>query len=270
MNIITCRGMSAPVKSVAAPGDPVVLSGPPGALRGLLQLRNKTDEHVFVRDFALNPPRGKQAARFKSLGVDRLMVQASLAPGESRTQHVQVGLGAQAPPGSYEATISVGGTDVPLKLIVQRIVDVELSPDNLYFVGVEPGKTHTADVLLLNRGNVPVVVPSLRHTTTMDLDFVCRTLTQAVRKHGEEGAEATLDAAFRSAAGDLADWVKLSVENAGTVVDAGASTLMRISATLPDVDPKKMYEFDIRIYDEILSCLIVPEAVRAEDTETAT
>jgi hypothetical protein len=270
MKIITCRGTSAPAKSVAAPNDPVVLSGPPGAVRGLLELRNQTDEQVFIRDLALGPSKGKQSARFKALGADRLMVQARLAAGESRTQLVQLALGVQTPPGTYDATISIGGKDVPLKLIVQHIVDVELSPDSLFFVGVEPGKTHTADVLLLNRGNVPVVVPSLRHTTTLDLDFVCRTLSQAVRKHGEEGAEATLDAAFRNASRDLADWVKLSVENAGAVVEAGGSALMRISATLPDVDPQKMYEFDIRIYDEILSCLIVPEAVQAEGTETAT
>lgn len=270
MNVITCRGTSAPAKSVAAPADPIVLSGPPGAVRGLLELRNQTGEDVFVRDLALSPSKGEQARRFKALGIDRLAVQARLAPGESRAQHVQLALSRQTPPGTYESTISIGGKNVPMKLIVQPIVDVDLSPDSLYFVGIEPGKTHVAEVLLLNRGNVAVVVPSLRHTTTTDLDLVCRALSQAVRKHGEEGAEATLDAAFRNASADLAGWVTLSVDNAGSVVDAGGSALMRISATLPDVDPKKMYEFDIRIYDELLPCLIVPEAVRAEGTETPT
>lgn len=261
MKTITTRGTSAPAESVAGPSDAVVLSGPPYALHGRLALRNQTDEKVYVRDVALRAAKGKKSAQFKDIGADRLTVRARLAGRESRMHDVHFALGAQTPPGTYEAVMSVGGKDVALQMIVHSVVDVELSPRRLYFVGVQPGRTHTAEVLLLNRGNVPVVVPSVRHGTTMDLDLVCRSVAQAIRSHGEEGSEATLDAVVRNVANDLADWIGLSIENAGTAVAPGDATLMQISMTMPeDVHTDRMYEGEIRIYDQHLSYLIVPEA----------
>lgn len=270
MKTITTSGLSAPQENVTAPEDPVVLSGPPGALHGVISLRNQTGDRLFVRDFALQPAKGKKSADFETIGTDRLAVRTRLLAGEARSQQIHLALGRQTPPGTYEATVSIGKKDVPVRLVVQPVVDVELSPDELFFTGVEPGRTHTAEVLLLNRGNVPVTVPTLKHATTVDTDLVCRSLSQAIRDHGEDGSQATLDALAKTLAEDLAGWVKLSVKNAGAVVEPGASTLMEISLTLPDdVRPERTYEGDIRVLDELLSYLILPESPKRRPSESS-
>lgn len=268
---ITTRGTGAPVKNVSTSQEAIVLSGPPHMLTGNLILQNRAGEKLFVRDLPLRPSKArKKGAKAAPLG-DHLLVRARLAPDESKSHPLQVTLDAQTPPGVYEASVSIGKTEVPVRLSVHPFIEVSLAPDSLYLVGLEAGRTHEADVLLVNEGNVPVEVPPLRHGTATDMDLVCRNLVQAIRENGKEGSQAVLDAFVRGVTADIAGWIELTIKEAATVVDPGASILMHMTFKLPeDVKMERAYEGEIRIYDELLSYVIVGEPGARKKGKSAT
>ena len=83
------------------------------------------------------------------------------------------------------------------------------------------------------------------------MDLICRNLSQAVRSNGDEGIEKTLDAFTRGLKKDIADWVNISLAEAGQVIQPGETVLLHLSIEIPhDVNKNYQYTGDIRIFDK--------------------
>jgi hypothetical protein len=63
------------------------------------------------------------------------------------------------PPGTYAGSVEIGGLELPVVVEVEPLAKVDVSPSRLAFE-VEPGREVTADVTLVNIGNVPCAVPA--------------------------------------------------------------------------------------------------------------
>jgi hypothetical protein len=232
--------------------ESIVLNGPPGSLSGRVRLRNDSAEHLILRNLAVRTDKGAGL-----LGPE-VSFRANLGPQSDVAESFSVSLSPTVPPGEYVEYLRIGAAEVPVRLVVQANVDVEVVPDDLYFLGIGPGVQHRAELLVINRGNVPVQVPNLRHSTVLDVDSICSNLSLAVREHGDEGSTATLDAFVRGIKRDMAGWVEIVVEEAYAIVDAGGTLPIHVTFTLPDdVDDKAEYDGAVRVFEELVTYRIV-------------
>jgi hypothetical protein len=103
-------------------------------------------------------PFGEPKARLEGVEVRGLAVRSSRREGLGLGK-ATLRLPKSTPPGKYEGSVEIGGLEFPVVIEVEPRAKVEVSPSRLAFE-VEPGKEVTADVTLLNVGNVPCDVPA--------------------------------------------------------------------------------------------------------------
>jgi len=79
--------------------------------------------------------------------------------GAGGVGRVRLSLPKATPPGMYAGSVELGGRSVPVMVEVEPLPKVEASPSRLRF-DVEPGSEVSADITLVNIGNVPFEVPA--------------------------------------------------------------------------------------------------------------
>lgn len=230
----------------------IILSGPPASLRGFVILQNATDEHLFVRELPMKNIQNTDAV---------FPVHTTLKPREIKSQNVYYSIDPLTPPGTYEMTVQIGNESKKVTLIVHENLDVQLSPQDIVLEGIEAGLQHTKEILFSNKGNIALIIPTIKHNTLTDMDFICRNLTLAVRNNGDEGIEKTLDAFTKGLKKDITDWVDISIQEAGQVVQPGQTILLHLGITLPgDVNKNYHYTGDIRIFDQVIRYTAIGKA----------
>ncbi|AEE52760.1 hypothetical protein [Haliscomenobacter hydrossis] len=233
--------------------DEIILSGPPAKLRGSITLANNLAEAVMVTDL---PIKSLSRQVIQQAGIT---INAPLSAGENRRQRLNLSLPTFTAPGTYQHKVFVGGQEKDLTLIVQETLEIELIPANLTFVGIAPGMKHKKEIILVNKGNVAFSIPVVRHNMTLDMDLICRNLTNALKKTPDGDSKATMDEFLKGLKNDLTDWVEVRIAEAGKVLEPGSSIVLHLEFTLPkDINPNREYEGDLRILDQLLSYIIVP------------
>jgi hypothetical protein len=124
----------------------VTFRGPPHRMTSLVALPEGTDARSKANALL-------EGAEIRGLAVRPLMRER---PNFGK---VTLRLPKSTPPGSYPGSVEIGGTQVPVVVEVEPRAKVEVSPSRLFFE-VEPGTEVTADVTLLNSGNVPFQIPA--------------------------------------------------------------------------------------------------------------
>ncbi len=232
--------------------EEIVLTGRPAFLKGHLTLENHTGDTVFVRDLPI-----KSKNRSLQNPAESLQVNTAMQPGEVRNQKVVLALDPRTPPGTYNFQMPIGGRDRSVRVVVQENLAIKINPAKVHLTGVAPGMTHVREIQLSNVGNLPFMVPSIRHNTMLDMDLFCRNFALATRKKAKEGFEAWADALIEGIGEDLADWVEIQIRESGQVVQPGQTISLHVTFTLPkDIDPGRSYEGNIRIHDRSLSYYI--------------
>ena len=232
--------------------DEIVLTGRPAFLKGHLTLENHTGDTVFVRDLPI-----KSQSRSLQNPAESLQVNTAMQPGEVRSQKVLLSLDSRTPPGTYHFQMPIGGRDRAVRVVVQENLAIKINPTKVHLTGVAPGMTHIREIQLSNVGNLPFMVPSIRHNTMLDMDLFCRNFALATRKKAKEGFEVWADALIEGIGEDLADWVDIQIRESGQVVQPGQTISLHVTFTLPkDIDPGRSYEGNIRIHDRSLSYYI--------------
>lgn len=259
---------ASPMRVVAASGDAkqivpcidsITLTGPPGELVGSITLRNESDDHVVVHGLSLSGGDRTGALQARD---NRLRFRGRLAPREEQRFDISTSVAATQPPGTITDTAIIGGKRVAVRALIQALVAAEVEPNDLYFVGVSAGQEHRATLLVRNRGNVPIQIPNLTHSTALDMDAICRNLSKALRFKGDEGTIETLDEFFAGMKKDLAGAVKVAIEETGQIVMPGDDLLIEVVLTLPgDVDETLIYNGSFRLFEEFVVYTIVPAAV---------
>ncbi len=250
MLTVSCEGEREKIQCVE---DEIILSGPPAALTGFITFQNNFDEDVFIKDLPL-----KHKSKQPGLARQSIEINALLSPGEMKSHFTSFAASPNTPPGTYQSTIEMGGKTRKFSMIVQENMEIVLIPNQVTFMGIAPGLIHKKEVLMVNKGNVPVMVPNIKHNTTLDMDLICRNLTLAIRDTGDKGSDATLDAFVKGLKKDIAGWVETSIREAGQVVNPGETKLLHITFKLPkDINDQRLYEGEIRILDQELDYRII-------------
>lgn len=227
----------------------VILSGVPSSLRGLVTIQNSTNEKIFVRDLPLINAQNETLA---------FPVHATLTPYEIKSQHIFYSVDPQTPPGTYELNLQVGGAIKKVKVIVHENLMVQLSPQQVVLVGIEAGLQHNREILFTNKGNIALTIPTIKHNTLTDMDLICRNLSLAVRSNGDDGIEKTLNAFTKGLKKDITDWVDVSIQEAGQVVEPGKTILLHLAITLPtNINKNFHYSGDIRMFDKLVRYIII-------------
>lgn len=247
-------------KHITCAENEIILSGPPDELAGYITLNNTMDESVFIKDIALHP--ADRADKNKKAPVqnvhNRIQINTALLPQSKKSFELLHQLDSTTPPGNYEMMMDIGGELKKTKLIVHENLDIQFTPDHLTLSGINAGAVHTREINFVNQGNIPVTIPNIRHNTMLDMDIICRNLSNAVREKGTEGTEATLDSFVNGIKKDMADWVKISIKEAGEVIEPGKNILLHVQIELPkDLQEQRFYEGEIRIFNQLLKYQIV-------------
>jgi hypothetical protein len=127
-------------------GKPVTFRGPPDRLASLLPL---PDDPEALR---------QRAARLEGAEVRGIRVRP-LTRERLNMGRFTLRLPKSTPPGTYPGSLEIGGQEVPIVGEVEPRPRLEASPRRLT-IEAEPGGEVTADVVVVNTGNVPCEVPA--------------------------------------------------------------------------------------------------------------
>ncbi len=165
----------SPRQRTAAAAPKVTFRGPPQRMTSLVTL---PDEH----DAAARPKALLEGAEVRGLAV-RPLTREGLKMGK-----VTLRLPKSTPPGSYTGSVEIAGRQVPVAVEVEPRPKLEASPSRLSFE-LQPGAEVTADVTLLNVGNVPYEVPAASTFCVFDGSGVDHAFWVAFGSDPPEGKE---------------------------------------------------------------------------------
>ncbi|WP_346237020.1 hypothetical protein ABDK00_012725 [Niabella insulamsoli] len=233
--------------------EEVILNGPPSNLKGQIVLNNDTDERLRVKALPIQPP----TKGLTSSAGDQPFLNIPLRIGskEKRATTVFHQVNPHTPPGIYESILHAGGKKRKLKLVVQPSVKIDIQPRQLTFQGTAPQTKHTALITLSNTGNMPFQVPEVKHVTTLDMDYLCRASSLAIKsKAATDGYAAFMDEVTRHVHSSLTEALKATIKESGMVLQPGEVKVIQLSLVLPkNTDGSRDYAGGIRIWNQVIS-----------------
>lgn len=256
---------AAPRAQLLDAEQPLVLSGPPGAVSGEFHVRNSGREKVRVSDVRLRPSaagakaaiRGRVALMLQDDGVElrRIIVR----PGQSRPVPVALSLDPRTPPGTYYLELQVQDQMREVVMHVTENVALRISPDTVVVPNL-PGEKVTRNVVFTNHGNVPIELRSIGTIVLDDELASCRALRGALADVGD--TMTTLDE-FAAALGKrfktIYDTMVLKVQNATITLEPGQTESVKLTITLPgNLDKRARYSGYAAISTSSLAFTIVP------------
>ena len=246
---------------------PLVLAGPPRAVRGEFRVQNATEEKLSVRGAVLRgaPPAGRakkhQAAMTSLLPASGLELRRILVrPGQSRPVPVALELDPRTPPGTYHAELMLEDQRRAVVVHVTEDVSLELAPEDIVLPN-RAGEKFTRTVVFANHGNVDIPIRALG-TVVLDEELVhCRALRGALDDVGD--TMESLDD-FAVALGKrykrLYETLALKVRNEAVTLAPGDTRAIELTITLPDkLEGRSRYTGYAAISTNSLSFAIVPD-----------
>jgi len=277
---MAAKAQSPTARAVMINADaPLVLAGPPRAIRGEFHLQNATAQKLSVRDAtfrsvatpataapadistrpttkvkAADVAKAARAADATKPDSAKAMAAAVLPdaglslrrivvrPGQSRPVPVALELDPRTPPGTYHAELTVNDQKRDVVMHVTEDVSLQIMPDEIVLDSVPGGKA-TKRVVFSNLGNVPIQVRAIG-TVVLDEELVhCRALRGALADVGD--TMKTLDE-FAAALGKrykkLYDTLALKVQNEAVTLGPGETQAIDLTIALPDkLEPSSRY-----------------------------
>lgn len=92
------------------------------------------------------------------------------------------------PPGAYEGTVQIGEERVPVVVEVAAQPDLDASPPS-FTLSVAPGSEAHLDVMLVNRGNVPVEIQRAYAFNLLERGGIEEAVHAALREKAESGEQ---------------------------------------------------------------------------------
>jgi hypothetical protein len=245
---------------------PLVLAGPPRAVRGEFRVQNATAEKLSVRGAVLRsaPPVGRAKKQQlmapllpeSGLALRRILVR----PGQSRPVPVALELDPRTPPGTYHAELMLDDQRRAVVVHVTEDVSLELAPEDIVLPN-RAGEKFKRTVVFTNHGNVDIPIRALG-TVVLDEELVhCRALRGALDDVGD--TMESLDD-FAVALGKrykrLYETLALKVHNEAVTLAPGDTRAIELAITLPDkLEGRSRYTGYAAISTNSLSFAIVPD-----------
>jgi hypothetical protein len=237
----------------------VILVGPPSCVRGLVTLRNTSEQRLTIRrcrvnsiDEILAPEAGLQA----TLGSTRV------PGGATTTTEIVLELPSSTAPGEYRASLEISGVPFEARIVITEVMDLEISPARL-IVENDPSRKITRRVVVRNIGNMSLIIGEIGAVVLDDELMDCRTLRGALAEL--TGSEVSIGRVI----GALASNAHAALEQAGALrvhnatgrqtIAPGETELLNLEIRVPEhLDRHTRYFGDARIYTQNLSFLVVP------------
>lgn len=138
--------------------EPIVLVGQPRRCAGLARLHNPRAEAVALRSLSLRTRVPSLGGSDGEAGVVQLKV-ASVSRAHEPYAQIKLRLPEGTPPGRYEGVLEAAeGRSHPVVIHVQESRRLRLWPPSVTHAA-RAGETITVRSSILNRGNVPYVIP---------------------------------------------------------------------------------------------------------------
>jgi hypothetical protein len=248
-------------------GQPLVLVGPPTAIRGQFRVRNATDSKIIVRQPMLRaaaPTASRaKAAAIKAaplpdaaLALRRIVVRA----GQSRPVPIALALDPTTPPGTYHAQLEIEGEQRNVVLHVIEDVSLEVMPQELVLPS-RAGEKVEKQVVFSNTGNVPVNVKTIG-TVVLDSELAhCRALRGALSDVGDtlKGLDdfvVALGKRYKA----IYETLALKVQHDKLTLAPGETQAVTLTITIPDkLDPRSRYTGYAAISTSNLTFTVVPD-----------
>jgi hypothetical protein len=245
--------------------EPLVLAGPPRAIRGEFRLQNPTTEKVIVRNpvFRTALPAGRKGARAEPAPLPEaglVMRRIVMRPGQTRPIPVALELDSRTPPGTYHAELAINDQSRGVVIHVTEEIELTVVPDEVVLAG-EPGAKIKKRVVFTNRGNVPIAIRSIGTVVLEDELAHCQALRGALDDVGDtmEGLDA-FAAALGKRYKKLYETLVLKVQNTAVTLAPGDTQAVDLTITLPEsLDSRSRYVGTAAIATLNLPFIIVPE-----------
>jgi hypothetical protein len=245
--------------------EPLVLAGPPRAIRGEFRLQNPTAEKVIVHRpvFRAAAPAGRKAARAGVAALPEaglVMRRIVMRPGQARPVPVALELDPRTPPGTYHAELSINDQSRSVVIHVTEEIELTVTPDEVVLAS-EPGGKVQRRLVFTNRGNVPIPVRSLGTVVLEDELAHCRALRGALDDVGDtmkglDDFAAALGRRYKK----LYETLVLKVQNSAVTLAPGETQAIDLTITLPEnLDSRARYVGTAAIATLNLPFVIVPD-----------
>lgn len=162
----------------------------------------------------------------------------------------------ETPPGKYQATCEIGKERYYVSIEVDAEMLLIASPTHLRLQG-SPGSTVSADITLVNSGNISVDIPSQLKLGLLDLKGPERAFGLALSERGKDG-QTRINRFVDELAASHSGQISLVVEDGAGTLDPGQMRRLRISLTIPErLKGDRLYSgtlmlFNLAYYIEIL------------------
>jgi hypothetical protein len=226
-------------------GRPVVLVGPPRAVRGEFRVSNLAERKVVVRQPLLRtaaPVSRKHREAAAGPADQYTLRRIVLRPGQTRAVPVALSLDPRTPPGSYEGWLEVEGERRDAVVHVTEEVALAIAPATVV-VPARPGARVEKRVVLTNEGNVPVPVRSIGAVVLDEELAHCRALRGALEDVGDtmeklDDFVVALGRRYRR----IYETLVLRVRNEELTLAPGETRPLELKITLPEkLEPRSRY-----------------------------
>ena len=219
--------MSPRRRPARAAAPPLTFRGPPNHLTSLVELPEAPDAAVAAE------------AEIKGAELQALAVRPLSREGLPLGR-VRIRLPKSTPPGTYEGSVTIAGKERPFVAEVEPRENVGVFPSYLS-LEVEPGAEATAEVTLLNRGNVTFELPAASQFCIFDGRGIDHAFWLALASEPPKGKE-RIDVLLNDLAQSHGGLVEVRARAPKRAIGAGETGEAQVTLRFSDrLQPGRMY-----------------------------
>jgi hypothetical protein len=187
-----------------------------------------------------------------------------IRPGQRGPVSLSLSLDPFTPPGEYQAEVEVGGQSQPVTMLVTEKVLLRISPAEVVVENL-PGVKILKQVVLANKGNVPLSIGDFGAVYLDDELLICRTLRAAAAAVGDELRPleeylATILLKAKTVA-ESSGILRVHSPAGQITLQPGETRLLDLEIRVPEgLDKRGRYRGVFALYTSSLSFVIVPTA----------
>lgn len=144
----------AGLKLIHETPDPILICGIPGRLQGVLNLHNDSGSKMTLKSMPLQAPKLRGLARQP---INEVALSARLYPNQQGSVAFQFPIDPTTPPGTYEASLKIGGRTQAVQIRVNEHIELRVLPDTLTLY-TDGERRFEREFVVSNVGNVAVPV----------------------------------------------------------------------------------------------------------------
>ena len=207
---------------------------------GSVVLKNESDERLKIGNIAVENTtlRSKDGQLLSHVQVSR-----RIDPGEEVTARIRMDIDPTMPPGTYEGHLKYESVvDEPFFVHIPERSKLALLPKSVLCDG-KSGEKASLDVMIENRGNVPVTIDKEKTMLLAEEQEIFKTFGSAVRHFSTEGNTKVLDELAKNLRDATVRPMLVKFENNDLTIQPGETRLYSVSMKFPASLKSKRYYY---------------------------